>query len=48
VNRGPILLCVIALGDFGAKAAGYVDTFMEAIRWGNADHRFSELAKGTT
>jgi hypothetical protein len=25
-------LRVIGLGDFGAKAAGYVDTFMEAIR----------------
>jgi Fe-Mn family superoxide dismutase len=29
--------------DFGAKAAGYVDTFMEAIRWDNADRRFGEL-----
>jgi Fe-Mn family superoxide dismutase len=29
--------------DFGAKAAGYVDTFMEAIRWENADCHFSEL-----
>jgi Fe-Mn family superoxide dismutase len=29
--------------DFGAKAASYVDTFMEAIRWGSADRRFSEL-----
>jgi len=29
--------------DFGAKAAGYVDTFMEAIRWENAHRRFSEL-----
>jgi Fe-Mn family superoxide dismutase len=29
--------------DFGAKAAGYVDTFMEAICWGNADRRFGEL-----
>ncbi|HWX86095.1 MAG TPA: hypothetical protein VNZ48_21050 [Xanthobacteraceae bacterium] len=48
MSRGTILLRVIGLGDFGAKAASYVDTFMEAIRWGNADHRFSELAKGTT
>ena len=29
--------------DFGAKAASYVDTFMQAIRWKNADHHFSEL-----
>jgi len=29
--------------DFGAKAAGYVDTFMETIRWESADRRFSEL-----
>ena len=26
--------------DFGAKAASYVDTFMEAIRWENAHRRF--------
>jgi superoxide dismutase, Fe-Mn family len=24
--------------DFGAKAASYVDTFMDAIRWDNAEH----------
>jgi superoxide dismutase, Fe-Mn family len=30
--------------DFGAKAASYVDTFMEAIRWENADRRFKTLA----
>lgn len=29
--------------DFGAKAATYVDTFMTAIRWKNADHLFSKL-----
>jgi superoxide dismutase, Fe-Mn family len=23
--------------DFGAKAASYVDTFMDVIRWRNAD-----------
>ena len=23
--------------DFGAKAASYVDTFMNAIRWGNVE-----------
>jgi Fe-Mn family superoxide dismutase len=22
--------------DFGAKASGYVDVFMEAVRWANA------------
>src|SRR5262250_1109088 len=26
--------------DFGAKAATYVDTFMSAIRWSNADRLF--------
>src|SRR5262250_34375 len=26
--------------DFGAKAATYVDTFMAAIRWGNAEQLF--------
>jgi superoxide dismutase, Fe-Mn family len=31
--------------DFGAKAATYVDTFMAAIRWKNADRLFSELTK---
>jgi Fe-Mn family superoxide dismutase len=30
--------------DFGAKAAGYVETFMQAIRWGNAEHLFKELS----
>jgi len=30
--------------DFGAKAASYVDTFMGAIRWNNADRLFSEVA----
>jgi Fe-Mn family superoxide dismutase len=29
--------------DFGAKAAGYVDTFMEAIRWENADRLCRKL-----
>lgn len=27
--------------DYGAKAATYVDTFMAAIRWGNADQIFT-------
>jgi Fe-Mn family superoxide dismutase len=31
--------------DFGAKAATYVDTFMEAIRWANADRLFSQISK---
>jgi Fe-Mn family superoxide dismutase len=31
--------------DFGAKAATYVDIFMAAIRWKNADHLFSEITK---
>jgi len=30
--------------DFGAKAAIYVDTFMDTIRWGNVDHLYSQLA----
>jgi superoxide dismutase, Fe-Mn family len=31
--------------DFGAKAASYVDTFMETIRWGNADHLYGEITR---
>jgi Fe-Mn family superoxide dismutase len=31
--------------DFGAKAATYVDTFMEAIRWDRADRLLSKLAE---
>jgi Fe-Mn family superoxide dismutase len=30
--------------DFGAKAAGYVDAFMNAVRWSNADQLFAALA----
>jgi superoxide dismutase len=26
--------------DFGAKAASYVDTFMEVIRWNNVERLF--------
>ncbi len=33
--------------DFGAKAASYVDTFMGAVRWSNADRLFSELVRDT-
>ena len=29
--------------DYGAKAAAYVDSFMAAIRWSNADRLFSRL-----
>lgn len=29
--------------DFGAKAASYVDTFMRAVRWDNADRVFNEV-----
>ena len=31
--------------DYGAKAATYVDTFMTAIRWSNADTLFAQHAK---
>ena len=31
--------------DFGAKAASYVDTFMDTIRWGNADHLYGEITR---
>jgi superoxide dismutase, Fe-Mn family len=30
--------------DFGAKAATYVETFMETIRWKNPDRLLDELA----
>ena len=30
--------------DYGAKAATYVETFMAAIRWGNADRLFAGVA----
>jgi Fe-Mn family superoxide dismutase len=30
--------------DFGAKAAGYVETFMQAIRWRNAESLFNKLS----
>jgi Fe-Mn family superoxide dismutase len=32
--------------DYGAKAATYVDTYMQAIRWSNADRLFAAAAKG--
>ena len=31
--------------DYGAKAATYVDTFMNAIRWSNADRLFARTPK---
>lgn len=30
--------------DFGAKPASYVDAFMRALRWGNADRLFEKVA----
>ena len=32
--------------DYGAKAAAYVDSFMAAIRWSNADRLFTQLTVG--
>jgi superoxide dismutase, Fe-Mn family len=34
--------------DFGAKAASYVETFMEAIRWSNGDRLLEDLAARRT
>jgi len=31
--------------DFGAKAATYVETFMDAVRWKNVDRLFGEMTK---
>jgi superoxide dismutase, Fe-Mn family len=31
--------------DFGAKAAGYVDVFMDAVKWSNAERLLGQLAK---
>jgi len=33
--------------DFGAKAAGYVDVFMNVINWRNADQLYGQLHNGT-
>jgi Fe-Mn family superoxide dismutase len=33
--------------DYGAKAASYVDTFMQAIRWRSVDALFESLHKGS-
>lgn len=32
--------------DYGARAASYVDTFMQAIRWGNAERVFRQVSGG--
>jgi Fe-Mn family superoxide dismutase len=29
--------------DYGAKAATYVETFVDVIRWGNAEVLFNQL-----
>jgi Fe-Mn family superoxide dismutase len=29
--------------DYGAMAATYVDTYMQAIRWSNADRLFASV-----
>jgi Fe-Mn family superoxide dismutase len=31
--------------DFGAKAATYVETFMDAVRWKNVDRLFADVTK---
>jgi Fe-Mn family superoxide dismutase len=31
--------------DFGAKAATYVETFMDAVRWKNVDRLFAQMTK---
>ena len=38
-------IAVVRAIDFDAKAASYVDTFMSAIRWTNADRFFSGVAR---
>jgi superoxide dismutase len=32
--------------DYGAKAGGYVDAFMEAINWENAVKLYDSLGRG--
>jgi superoxide dismutase len=32
--------------DFGAKAASYVDAFMDAIHWNNAERVFVQATSG--
>ena len=31
--------------DYGAKAGDYVDAFMQAIRWANADSLFAQYSR---
>jgi Fe-Mn family superoxide dismutase len=33
--------------DFGAKAATYVDTFMNVVRWNNVERLFVQVRQGT-
>jgi Fe-Mn family superoxide dismutase len=33
--------------DFGAKAAGYVDAFMDAVKWSNAERLLGSLRQTT-
>ena len=42
---GQAILALDMYDDYGAKAATYVDTFMNAIRWSNADNLVGELIK---
>jgi Fe-Mn family superoxide dismutase len=32
--------------DFGAKAASYVDTFMDVVRWNNVEQIFVQVSQG--
>jgi Fe-Mn family superoxide dismutase len=32
--------------DFGAKAASYVDTFMDVIHWNNVERLFGQMTDG--
>ena len=34
--------------DFGAKAGGYVDVFMDTVRWANADKLYADLTSNHT
>ena len=38
---------IISDMDFGAKAASYVDTFMNVIRWNNAERLYVQMSEGT-
>src|SRR3954451_18840810 len=45
-TRSPVACRSSRSTCIGAKAATYVDTFMEAVRWANADRVFSEISAG--